>query len=450
MPYITLAEQGVRQPGDVIQEAAHNLLLRQQMEQQITQRKQAFPIEQQMRQAQASQATTIAEAAPAMARLNQAHQELTNDLAQVTLEFTRETNPMRKAQLEQQGKNLAQQLELLKAQAAHAQEQVKLTTAQTGEAEKRGQLTDEQIKNAQLARADTTIDEGELDPYGNQVITTKKSVGGVPAQTTQTFERGRGIPRVAYKSVFDPKSGMMRRVPGVLQVDPETNELGIQFNDEESQKPQEEVEPDNMFKALVGTYFDAETGKRNGKAPATAFDRAQLKKLQNSPAQMEAWGLDAYSDGAGTLPRGPVPRPAAAPVPARRSTATSSTTSGPGPSPVGGADSAQPSGTTAGAPPVIQPNPADGPQAGITPGGAPVKTGAEAGAGKPAAAQASGVPLASGRKSGGKFGDLEVGAFFYQGGKRFKKTGATQAVPADEEAAAPAPQTATLPPASGL
>jgi hypothetical protein len=414
MPYVTLPEQGIRQPGDVINDAAHNYMLQQALMQQTQQQKQAFPIEQQQRQAQANESTVKAQAIGKTLQLQQAGETLANQHQQLANAFQAETDPVKKQQLAAQLQETQQQIQNLGFQAS-------LIQAQTQEA-------GERTKGLQFSRANTTVTPGKLDPYGNQIITTDRTDDqGNPINSQQTFEKGRGVPRVAYKQVFDPTSGMMKRVPGVVEVNPQTGEMNVQFPDEKgAPEDQQAAGPDPLFKDLVDKYYDSETGKRNDKAPKNAMDRAQLQALKKNPAQLEAYGLDAYADGQGTLPK-----PSGGPVNARPTTVTSSAGAPPGPSPVSGASSAQPSATTSSAPPVAQPNPANGPQAGINPGGSAVKAGADA---LPAAS--TGTPMLSGRKpmasGGGKtFKDLPVGAFFFQGGKRFKKTGDTDALPAD-------------------
>lgn len=449
MPYITLAEQGIRRPGEVIQDAARNFLVNQQLQQQMKQQREAFPIEQQQRQAQATRATTEAEATPRNIELDQHAKELGNQLSQSLLALQKETNPLHAQLLREQTKQIAANIDHLIAQGS-------LVAAQTKEAVQREALLKTQTDAARRPLLNSTVTPGELDPYGNQVITTKRTdESGKPVQSEQTFERGRGIPRVAYRTQYNPQSGLNDRIPGVVQMDEATGQLNVSFPDDANAKDTGPTQPDNLFKAIAEKYFDSATGDRNDKAPASASDRAQLRMLQKNPKQLEAWGLNPYSDGAGTLKKGGMVESIkgffSSDAPKKPTTVTSSTTSAPGPSPVGGASSAQPSGTTAGAPAVIQPNPADGPQAGITPGGAPVKTGADAPAGKPAAA-ASGTPLASGRKPAGTFKDLPVGSFFMQNGVKFRKTSATEAVPANAEPAAPAggSQAQSLPKAGGM
>lgn len=450
MPYITLAEQGIRRPGDVIQDSARNFLVQQQLQQQMEQQRQAFPIEQQQRQAQASQATAIAAAAPKNIALDQQAKDLGNQLTQTSLALQKETNPLHVQLLKDQAKQIAANIDHLIAQGS-------LVAAQTKEAIQRETLLRTQTEAARRPLLNSKVTPGTLDPYGNQVITTERSDdAGKPVQTEQTFERGRGIPRVAYRTQYNPQSGLNDRIPGVVQMDDATGQLNVSFPDDANAKDTGPTQPDNMFKAIAEKYFDSATGDRNDKTPASASDRAQLRMLQKNPKQLEAWGLNPYSDGAGTLKKSSgvvdsIKNLFSSNVSKKPTTVTSSATSAPGPSPVGGASSAQPSGTTAGAPAVVQPNPADGPQAGITPGGAPVKTGADALADKPAAA-ASGIPMASGRKAGGTFGTLPIGSFFMQNGVKFRKTSATEAVPAEAEPATPAggSQAQSLPKAGGM
>jgi hypothetical protein len=385
MPFITLAEQGIRPPEQVIQEAANNAVNRRALTQRTEQDALSFPFELQRKRSDAETATAEAAAVNKTIQLKQVGQELINRHQALQNQFLIETDPTRK-------QKLGIELETAKAQLQNFELQAHLIEAQMKDTEKRGQLTDEEIADRKLKRASTTVSPGKLDPYGNQILTTTRTDDtGKVLNTQQSFEQGRGTPRIAYKSVFDEASGMMKRVPGVLETDSQTGEVSIRFQDDPADAAGQETSPDPLLKDIVEEFFDSETGKRNNKKPSSAVERAQLSSLLRNSGQLQAYGLDAYADNAGVFAKPAV-------------SASSSTAA-----------------------------PADGPQAGISTGGAPVKTGEDAGAAKPS----GGVKIQSGRKQEPAaapkktFKDLPVGAVFLQNGKQFKKTGDTSAEPVD-------------------
>lgn len=397
MPYISLAEQGYKQPGDTIQDAARSLLANRASQQRTDQEAQAFPLEQQQRAAQAMESTKKAAVIDKSLALQQQAQDLANQGSQLNLAFQRETDPTKK-QL------LGQQVEQVKASIQNLAMQGQLLQAQAGETNARGGLYSAQANTARLGNASTTATRGALDPYGNSIVHTirKDPVTGAVLQETDEPEKGRGIPRVAYKQVWDNNAGVMKRVPGIPEIGPDGT-MTISFPDDEKETEQDKG-PDSTLRGVVDKFFDSETGLRKKSwgglggeiQPSNAAERAQLNALLHNPAQLDAYALKLAPE-----------KPAAAgPVAA--------TTTPP----------AKPKAAAPALPstPAVSDDEEASDEFNDLPQGSPE-----------AKAAAKPVPLAGAKKQAGggsTFKDLPIGAVFKQGGVSYKKTGDTTAVPA--------------------
>lgn len=389
--YISLAEQGYKQPGDTIADAARNLMAQRQARQQLEQSAAAFPIEQQQRGAQALESTKKAAVIDKSLALQQKAQELQNQAAQLDVVFRQETDPVRKEQL-------SQQVEQIKAAIQNLGVQGGLLRAQTGETEARGGLYSAQAATTRLGTASSKVTPGKLDAYGNSITHTVRTDPGTGTvlQEEDTFEKGRGIPRVAYKQVWDNNAGMMKRIPGVVEVDPATGSLNVQFPDDSSNAAEEQnAGPDPLIAGVVDRFFDMETGKRNSKQPGNAKERAQLNSLLRNPTQLNAYALKLES----------LSTPAAPAVPAKPAVKSAPT------KPVAPA-AEEDDGESQATP-------------GISSNGSPVKTEET----KAKLTTSAPVPIAGAKKTGGTFKELPVGAEFMQGGVKYRKTGDTTAEP---------------------
>lgn len=473
MPYITSAEQGRPDPSQQIQGAAQAFLQQQAMRQQMQQQAAAFPIEQQQRQAGAKETSARADTIQRTIELQQTAQDTQNKLAQTQLQFNQETDPLKKQQL--QG-----QLDELKGQIQNIQFQGQLLQAQTanvkGEAQARA-----------FGMAPSTIAPGKLDPYGNQVITTTKTDPATGQPISQdTYEHGRGIPRVAYRQVPGP-DGQLMREPGVVGVDNQGN-MTVNFpSDSKGGQPDDGASQRNSATdALVQKYFDTATGapktgwfSNSPVMPETASDRAQLRTLLQNPSLMKEYGLNPSADLTKVLGMGTPEQtsPAAPGTGSSQAIKPSSVTSG-----SGNQDDQSRTGDAGPSGAVKQPNltaPQDSPPpaAGVSAGGTAVKAGADAVPASPAA-RAAPVQIMSGRagtkvgappvgtvagaaqptvsgKKGSKFADVAPGSYFMQNGVRYKKTSATGAIPAEDDAsqttpATPSTQSPSLPSAQGM
>jgi hypothetical protein len=477
MPYITLAEQGKQDPNVVMQTAIQNAIQNRMVQQRMQQSAQAFPLEQQQRQAQATEASATASTIQQRLALQMHAQDIDNQMKQTQLQFEQETNPDRKAQLKAQ-------LDHLTAETGNIQIQGQLIGAQAGEASARGSLYSAEANKANPGLSPYNISEtaGKPDAYGNVPVTKKwTDKDGNVVHSEDSFLPGRGQPRVAYKQVVDPETGQLKRVPGVLQEDPNTHEMTVEFPDDAAQ-PTGAPQRTAVTDGIVNKYFDASTGQpKTGlfgsfsgtKMPDSASDRAQLRQILNNPELVKEYGLNAYSDLTNSLGQGgaqttaetsPSPPGTGATNVIRPSSNTSSS---------GNQDDMTRSGDGGPSGAVTAPNlvaPQDTPSgAGVNPLGAPVKAGNQPAAGAPAVNGP--VPIMSGRstgspgspsptavatnpgtaapvvsgKKGSKFTDLPVGTYFMQGGVRYKKTSATAALPAEAADASDPSQAAPVP-----
>lgn len=436
MPFITLAEQGKRDPSEQIQEASQNFIRAQLMRQQIDQSAQAFPIAQRQREAEASSSETQASMLGQALMLKQQHDELQNKLLSLQAAFESETAPDKKAALK---------AELLKAQgeAANVATQGQILASQAKEA---GQKAD-----PSTTPYSTTITPGKLDAYGNQNITTtfKNPTTGT-SSSQQTFEKGRGLPRVAYRDVIDPNTGQKIKQPGFLEQNPNTGDMQIEFPGDNNAAPAAPQEPQRTKATddLVDKYFDSATGAPKKtmlgfggmKTPSSVADRAALKTVLSNPALVREYGLNAYGDMSNVLNSGQSLTPATAPA-------------APAVKPEVNPDDEQMSGDSGPSGSGSQP------AAGVGPGGTPIQSAPATGAGKPvmmrsgragspATAAAAATPAVSGKK-GSKFGQLAVGTVFRQNGVKYKKTGDTAAIPVEDDTP-DAGASPSLPAATGL
>jgi hypothetical protein len=471
MPYITLAEQGYKQPGDQIQEAAQAQIQQNMIRQEMAQRAQAFPVQQRLAAAQASQAETESAATQKNIQLQQQAQDLKNRMAQTQLAFEQETNPQRKALLGQQLDNLKNEGQLLLSQAGEAQARGGYFAAETYK------------DNPAAAPYNTVVKPGTLDPYGNQITTTSEidKTTGQPVGSQQTYERGRGIPRAAYVEHVDPATGQITRQPGIPQVDPDTGIMTIRVAPQGGQSDQDAADQkaanDAAQQKLVDEYFNSQTGQPKSsflgmgtKGPESASDRAALSALLQDPAAVNKYGLNAYGPLAAKLgiPATPAPTtplqtsPAAPGTGASAAIKPSSVTSSSGDvKDVSRTGDSGPSGALPVKAPALT-APQDTPTAGVGPLGTPPKAGENALA-SPSVGNPNPVPIRSGRsgtsqpaggtpavsgKKASKFSDLPVDSYFMQNGVRYHKTGPTSAEPA--EAVQPsAGQIPSLPAAMG-
>lgn len=471
MPYITLAEQGVKNPTDQIQEAVQNAIRDRQVQQQMQQSRQAFPIEQQQRQATANEASANADTIRARIALQMHAQDIDNQMKQTQLQYEQETNPDRKAQLKAQ-------IDHLTAETGNIAIQGRLLGAQADEATQRGNLYGAEANKDQPGLNPYNISEtaGKPDAYGNVPVTkTWKDKQGNVVHTEDSFLPGKGQPRVAYKQVVDPETGQLKRVPGVLQEDPQTGEMNVHFPDETAQ-PTGAPQRTAVTDGIINKYFDSETGQpKTGlfgslsgtMMPKTAGDRAQLRQILNNPDLVKEYGLNAYSDLTKSLGSSGATAPDTSPLPTGTGAAaavrpSSDTSSSGNQDDMTRTGDGGPSGAVK-APSLVAPQDT---AAGVSPGGAAVKAGNVPADGAPtapvpimsgraqsAAAAATSTPAVSGKK-GSKFSALPVGAYFMQNGVRYKKTGAAAALPAEDDAstAAPVPagQAPSLPAAQGM
>jgi|GEM_PF-6499935 hypothetical protein len=476
MPYITSAEQGRPDPSQQIQGAAQAFIQQQAMRQQMQQQAAAFPIEQQSRQAAAKESSIRADSIQRTIDLQQKAADLQNQLSDTNLAFQKETDPLKKQQLQQQIEETKGQIQNLAFQGQLLQAQTKNVT---GEAAARA-----------FSMAPSTTTPGKLDPYGNQVVTTTTTdpTTGNPV-SRDTFEHGRGIPRVAYRQVPGP-DGQLMREPGVVQMDDQGN-MTVHFASDGQPAQDNSNQRTSTTDALVQQYFDSATGapkktwfgQGSTVLPKSPVERAALRDLLQNPSLMKQYGLNPTADLTSALGLGTDKETSpAAPGTGSNSTVNPSTvTSG-----SGNQDDQSRTGDAGPSGAVKQPNltaPQDTPPAaGVSAGGTAVKAGADAVPTSPTATAAP-IPIASGRskvgvagaagaspvgtvagasqptvsgKKGSKFSDLPAGSYFMQNGVRYKKTGPTAAIPAENDAstqttpATPSTQSPSLPSAQGM
>lgn len=479
MPYITLAEQGRPDPTQQIQGAAQSAIQQNLLRQQMQQSSAAFPIEQQQRQATANESTANADNIRARIALQLHAQDTQNQLADLSLQFQKETDPIKKAQL-------STQVDQLKAEIQNIGFRSNLLGAQSNEANARSNYFNSKATKDDPGASPYNISEtpGKPDAYGNIPLTkTWTDKDGNVVHTEQSMQPGRGQPRPVYKTEFDPASGQMKRIAGVIQPNPQTGELEANFPDEaapDANAPQRNAVTD----ALVSKYFDAATGKpkTNGILgsgigtgsstiqPFTVGDRAALKQLLSNKQLVSEYGLNAYNDLAGSV------SPAGA--------ASAAPETSPSPPGTGATNVIKPSSVTSssgnqddmtrtgdGGPSGAVKEPEltagqDTPSAGVGTGGAAVKTGNVSLPGAPAASgpvpirsgrsgqqiPASGSPTVTASKPGAgsakRFQDLNVKDYFMQGGVRYQKTGPKSAQPAPVDTASPG-QSPSMPSAMG-
>lgn len=473
MPYITNAEQGRPDPTQQIQGAAQAMIQQQLLRQQMGQSAQAFPLEQQQRQATADEATATAGTIRQRLALQLQAQSIQNQLSQTQLDFQKETDPTRKQML---GAQLAD----LNGKISQIGFQSKLLEAQASEASSRGNLFQSEADKANpgLSPYDVSETAGKPDGYGNIPITkTYTDKSGKVVHTEQSILQGRGQPRAVYKSEFDPESGQMKRVAGVLQEDPQTGQMEAKFPDETG-APQGQPQRNAVTDALVSKYFDPATGQPKSGGimgmgsgtitPATVGDRAALRQLLSNQQLVSEYGLNAYKNLNASLGAAG----AQAAVPAQGQGATDAVKPSSSTSASGNQDDMTRTGDSGPSGAVSSPNltaPQDSPAGGVATGGGAVKTGNVPASGAPTgpvpimsgrtgAQQQVSAPAATsaakpGKNSQKKFTDLNVNDFFMQNGVRYQKTGPKSAQPAPDTSgpAAVSPgQVPSLPSAQGM